>query len=89
LDIGLTLVAYYFIIAFSFSLSTFITYILPSIKVAKLIAKEDENILGTNIVSFALEYVFWCVILFPIQFWQIMTTDPELYQERVVDVLLD
>lgn len=83
-----TLGIYYFIIAISFSISTFITYVRPSITIARHIADEDHNVLGTNIVNFTLEYLFLSTLSFPIQLYQILTTDPEFYQDKIIEVLL-
>jgi len=87
LDI-LTILCYYLIISLSFSISTFVTYIRPSIKIARNISDSEENILGTNIVSFTLEYIFWCTLTFPFQLWRICTVDSEVIQDRIIETLL-
>ena len=83
-----TIGIYYAIIAFSFSISTLITYIRPSIKIAK-IATEDEHILGMSGLEFFIRYLFTSFTLFPIQFYQIMTNSAQDMQERMVDALIN
>jgi hypothetical protein len=80
---------YYVIAAVSFSISTYCTYIRPSIKIARDVADSEDNVLGTGPIRFCLDYIFWATITFPMQLHLILTTDSETVQENIIDVLLN
>jgi|19_taG_2_1085344.scaffolds.fasta_scaffold00062_29 hypothetical protein len=87
MDIVVILI-YYLIIAISFSISTFITYIWPTVGIAREIAGK-YNVLDQSNLAFFCEYCFWTTITFPWQLYDIIVTDSEIFKDRIVDILVD
>ena len=84
-----TLVVYYSIIALSFGISTFFTYIVPSIRIAREVADKDDLILGESYPMFFLKYVLVTALVFPLTAWYILTNNPEEVQDKIISVLLE
>ena len=82
-----TICIYYAIIAISFSISTLITYVRPSIKIAK-IAMDGDDVLGMSGLEFSIRYLCTSAFFFPIQLWQVMTNKAEDIQERMIEALI-